>query len=34
MAWPCLANFRVWRRDSQYGHHGLWIDDTKPPFRA
>jgi peptide/nickel transport system substrate-binding protein len=34
MAWPCLGNFRVVRRESQYTVDHLWVDDTKPPFKA
>jgi peptide/nickel transport system substrate-binding protein len=32
MAWPCIGNFRVWQGGRP--HERLWIDDTKPPFRA
>jgi peptide/nickel transport system substrate-binding protein len=32
MVWPCLANFRVWRRMAPF-IYGQWIDDTKPPFK-
>jgi peptide/nickel transport system substrate-binding protein len=32
MAWPCIGNFRVWQNGRP--HERLWIDDTKPPFRA
>jgi peptide/nickel transport system substrate-binding protein len=32
LAWPCLGNFRVWRGGRI--NYRLWIDETKPPFKA
>ena len=34
MAWPCLGNFRVFRVSTQYQTYRLWVDETKPPFKA
>jgi peptide/nickel transport system substrate-binding protein len=34
MAWPCLGNFRVFRVSTQYATYRLWVDETKPPFKA
>ena len=34
MAWPCLQNYRLVRRDTQYLVDHLWIDNTKAPFKA
>ena len=31
-AWPCLANWRVWR--GARPNYRLWIDETKPPFKT
>ena len=32
MAWPCLANFRVYRMSRN--NYQLWVDTTKPQFKA
>ena len=32
VAWPALANYRVWQGIRNNYH--WWIDETKPPFRA
>ena len=31
VAWPCLANFRVYQGGRLNDH--LWVDDTKAPFK-
>jgi peptide/nickel transport system substrate-binding protein len=31
VAWPCLANFRVYR--GARVNYGLWLDQSKPPFK-
>jgi ABC-type transport system substrate-binding protein len=32
MAWPALGNFRVLRGSRHFS--GLWVDETKAPFKA
>jgi ABC-type transport system substrate-binding protein len=32
MAWPCLGNFRVYQGGRL--NYGLWVDETKPPFKS
>jgi peptide/nickel transport system substrate-binding protein len=34
VAWPCLANFRVYQGGNNWQNYRLWIDDSKPPFRS
>jgi peptide/nickel transport system substrate-binding protein len=33
MAWPALANYRVWSTSSTSPYYRLWLDDSKPPVR-
>jgi ABC-type transport system substrate-binding protein len=32
VAWPALANYRVYSGIQVWGHHH-WVDETKPPFK-
>jgi hypothetical protein len=34
VAWPALANFRVFQGGNNWQGYKLWIDDTKPPFKS
>jgi peptide/nickel transport system substrate-binding protein len=33
LAWPALRNFRTWQGHAALTYYGLWLDDTKPPFK-
>ena len=33
MAWPALANYRVWSTSSTSPYYRLWLDDAKPPVK-
>jgi ABC-type transport system substrate-binding protein len=32
LAWPCVGNFRVF--EGARLSYGLWVDDSKPPFKS
>jgi peptide/nickel transport system substrate-binding protein len=34
MAWPSLGNYRVYRGAGRYAYYRLWVDETKPPYKA
>jgi ABC-type transport system substrate-binding protein len=33
VAWPCVQNYRVFRGGNTWQNYGLWLDQTKPPFK-
>jgi ABC-type transport system substrate-binding protein len=34
LAWPALQNYQVWQGHAAWTHYGVWLDQTKPPFKS